>query len=122
MVAWEEEIEVRWKELANEITVEMREWRKEHPKATLRAIEEALDERWAKMRAKMVEDVALTSQASGTGKVDGEDWAQCPKCGHKLEAHGRDSRELTTNHNQTISLKRAYGRCPACGAGLFPPG
>src|SRR5579859_7593443 len=35
----------------------MSEWRKEHPKATFREIEEAVDERVNQLRAQLIEDV-----------------------------------------------------------------
>ena len=42
----------------------MKEWRLQHPKATLRQIEGALDERLGKMRARMLQDAALASAAA----------------------------------------------------------
>jgi len=50
------------------------------------------------------------------------DGGECPQCAHSLVSRGQQTRSLATNYNQSISLKRSYGFCPACGAGLFPPG
>ena len=42
----------------------MKEWRQQHPHATLREIEEAMDERLAQLRAGMLADlVKISSQA-----------------------------------------------------------
>ncbi len=37
--------EQQWRTLSEEVISGMKEWRDQHPKATLREIEEALDER-----------------------------------------------------------------------------
>ena len=42
----------RWNELAENVMTGMAEWRVQHPRAPLRAIEAALDERLARMRAR----------------------------------------------------------------------
>lgn len=122
MVVWSEESEARWRQLSEEATVEVKKWREEHPKATFQEIEDAVEEHLARIRAQMVEDVALASAATDIGKVDGESRPVCSKCGHTLEARGQSTRHLTTKQNQSVSLRRTYAKCPACGAGLFPPG
>lgn len=119
---WSKEAEVRWQELAEEMHMEMKEWRLLHPRASLKEIEEALDERMAKVRALMLEEIAQSSEAAVVGGARGDDGPSCPECGHMLEGGRQDSRSLTTNYNQTITLKRSYAICAACGTGLFPPG
>ncbi len=118
---WSDEAEARWRELAEDAITGMTEWRSEHPKATFREIETALDERLAKVRARMLEDAALASGARDITTASEEERPKCPKCGQPLEGRGKEKRSLTTNHNQTITLERSYAICPACGAGLFPP-
>jgi hypothetical protein len=56
--------EESWEALSAEILSGMREWRLQHPKATLREIEQALDHRWYRLRARMVQDLALQSTAA----------------------------------------------------------
>lgn len=110
-----------WQHLTEDITREMGEWRLTHPKATLREIETELDTRLSRMRARMLEDLALTS-ASAT-------WTQtrtalpplCPDCHQALDDRGAKRRTLLTHGGQHLELERSYGVCPACGAGLFPP-
>ncbi len=112
--------ERKWQELSRQVSQEMRDWRQEHPRATLREIEGALDERLAQMRARMLEDVALASAA--------QDWPagaagpRCPQCGQALAPRGEHERYLQTEGGAEVTLVRQYGVCPDCGAGLFPPG
>jgi len=106
-----------WHELSEEVMSGMIEWREQHPKATLTEIEDELDERLSKMRARMVEDMAMASEAANV--VD--DKVKCPECGSRLESRGKKARTLKTHHNREITLRRGYGKCPKCGAGFFPP-
>ncbi len=121
VAVWSAEVETRWHELAEEVIIGMKEWRLRHPKATFKEIETALDDRLARVRARMLEDAALASEARDVSAVSLEERPKCPECGQRLEARGEETRSLTTNHNQTITLKRGYAVRPACGAGLFPP-
>ncbi len=121
---WPAEVEKRWRELVEEAITGMKEWRLQHPKATFKEIETALDERLAKVRARMLEDAAMVSGMADIRGVKSEERPRCldPKCHRPLEAHGMEERSLTTNFNETITLTRSYASCPSCGAGLFPPG
>ncbi len=110
----------KWGRLSEEVITGMRDWREQHPKATLREIERTLDERLARLRAQMLQDTALVSQArEWGGEVDSE---KCPDCGEALKQRGKQKRHLQTNGQQTVVLEREYGVCPGCGTGLFPPG
>ena len=117
-----EDFDAKWDELAEEVMSGMKEWRLQHPKATLRQIEQALDERLAKMRVRMLQDAALASAAADIKEAQEVERPVCPECGAKLKGRGRETRQLTTQHNQTLDLTRSYGVCPECGAGFFPPG
>ena len=116
------DFDVKWNESAEEVLSGMKEWRLQHPKATLREIEQALDQRLAKMRARMLQDAALASAAADIQRAQEAERAVCPECGVRLEEQGRPLRQLITQHNQTLALQRSYGVCPQCGAGVFPPG
>ena len=61
------EYQQRWHEVAQEVLLEMRSWREEHPRATLQEIEEEVDTRMARMRAGLVEGVAMSSAAVEVG-------------------------------------------------------
>lgn len=119
MIRWSDELEARWRQLSEDVLSGMKEWRQAHPKATLREIEVALDEKLAKVRARLLEDLALASTAADLVKTG--ERLMCPTCGQEMEAHGQEPRTLTTTGDQEVVLKRSYAVCPACGAGLFPP-
>jgi ribosomal protein S27AE len=116
------DFDARWDELAEEVLSGMKEWRLQHPKATLREIEQALDERLGKMRARMLQDAALASAAADIQAAAEGERPVCPECGAPLAARGSGLRQLTTQQDQTLALRRSYGVCPQCGAGVFPPG
>ena len=58
------DLDARWRVLTEEVITGMQEWRQQHPKATFREIETALDERLARVRARMLEDAALLSRSA----------------------------------------------------------
>jgi len=110
----------RWAAVLERIQEELAEWRTSHPKATLAEIEAAVEERLGLARAQLVEELALASAAAQVG--GGGERPSCPECGHALESRGLQDRHVTVAGNRTVRLRRGYARCPACGAGLFPPG
>lgn len=116
-----QDFDAQWNQLAQEVMSGMKEWRVQHPKATLREIEAALDERLGKMRARMLEDAALASAAADLSQAMASERPACPACGQPLAARGPAYREVTTHFDQTLHLKRSYAVCPQCGQGLFPP-
>lgn len=60
----EGELEGRWAQVVAEVTSGFADWRAAHPRATFRELEAALDERWARARARLLEDAALASRAA----------------------------------------------------------
>lgn len=116
------DIEAVWQQLAAEVMSGFKEWRLQHPRATLKEMEAALDERWAKARARALQDAALASAAADVSVAQEAERPCCPQCGAVLQARGQARRTLTTTGDQPITLTRSYAQCPACGAGLFPPG
>src|SRR5262245_20384544 len=110
-----------WQQLTEQITREMAEWRLLHPNATLREIENELDARLSRMRARMLEDLALTTTTAVWAETPAPEQPLCPDCHHPLEPRGAKTRSLQTHGGQELELTRSYGVCPKCGAGLFPP-
>lgn len=103
-----------WRQLADDAFTQLTAWRTAHPKATFAEIEAATDTHLAAVRARVLRDVALASAAVCTPAI-------CPACGVRMQARGKETRTLVTDHDQAISLTRTRTVCPACGAGLFPP-
>ncbi len=100
---WNKETEDSWEELAEEVLLGIKEWRLQHPKATFKEIEEAVDASLARARARLLQDVALASEAThGRSNPEGRG-SQCPQCGHSLESRGPHSRRLTTYYDQSIN-------------------
>ena len=58
-----DDLDAQWRELAEAAITGMAEWRVQHPTATFREIEAAVDERLARVRARMLQDAALASAA-----------------------------------------------------------
>jgi len=113
----------QWMTLGQEVLLGIKEWRMQHPHATLKEIEVAIDERLAVLRARMLADAALASAAAEWEKEAEAEQPTCPRCGTKLKQCGtRTERHLQTHGGQEIKLVREYGVCPACGAKFFPPG
>ena len=119
---WDEGVERNWSRVAEGVMLEIKEWREQHPRASFTEIESAVDGLWAKARARILQDVALASDAKTISAEGGESCSQCSECGGQLKSRGEKVRKLSTSHDQRIELKRSYGVCPACGTGIFPPG
>ena len=95
------------------IEAEFRAWLSAHPAATLTELEIELDRRLRAGRAQILRE-AVTAMPNPAGV--------CPDCGRPLVAHGQHVRRLVTQGDEPLTVERSYQRCPACGAGLFPPG
>jgi hypothetical protein len=122
MARLDEEFERRWHLEAEAVMSGMREWRLQHPKATFRDIEAAVDEQLSGMRARLLQDLALASRAADLQDKHLGDRPRCPECGAALHSQGKQDRTILTHGGSEVHLRRDYARCPACGAGLFPPG
>ena len=116
-----EPLDTNWEALSHEILSGIREWREQHPKATLREIELVLDERLAPLRARMLQDVALQRLATDTNAPAHAERPLCAVCGTPLVLRGKRARQLKTSGGQNITLERSYAICPTCKKGLFPP-
>ena len=114
--------EAQWQQETAEILTGLKDWRVQHPKATFRQIEAALDERLAGMRARMLQELALASAAADQSGQAPEGRARCPACGGRLEPRGTHHRTIVTDRGKAVRLERDYAVCPSCETGLFPPG
>jgi uncharacterized protein with PIN domain len=112
----------QWDALYQQASDEIRQWRQENKKATLTEIENTVDAELAKMRAQMIEDLALASEVANLKDVPLKERPQCPECSAPLSANGKQKRQLVTEHEQAVNLSRSQGVCPQCGANYFPPG
>ena len=95
----------------------LNKWREKHPRATMREIEEEIDRRMSKMRARLIADTVMRRASPGTEKGKKE---MCPKCGGAVKKKGKKKRKLETNGGQAIEFEREYVTCQSCGHGFFP--
>lgn len=117
-----EDFDAQWRTLSEEVLSGMKEWRLQHPRATLSEMEAALDERLAGQRARMLEDMALASEVAELSRMPMEEQPTCSECGKPLGSRGQAERHLQTVGHQQIVLKRSYAVCPTCQVGFFPSG
>jgi len=112
----------QWGPLSEAVRAEMAAWRRRHPHATLTEIETALDACLHRLRAQMLTDLAQASPLTDVAALPPAERPVCPQCQQPLQARGTKTRHLQTTGGQDLALTRSYATCPACGAGLFPPG
>ena len=116
------EFDARWREAAEEAFTGMREWREEHPRATLAEIETELDARLSRLRAQVLQEVVIASPAADWGSGEAAERPVCPDCQVTLRKRGKQRRGLRTTGDQPLVLERSYGVCPRCRRGFFPSG
>ena len=105
--------------MEGEVIRGMREWRQQHPKATLREIEDEVNERLARMRAQLLEEIAVAGSMQEWEEGEGP---KCPQCGTEMVKRGKGKRRLETGEGEGIEIEREYASCPTCGVGFFPSG
>ena len=113
--------EQRWHQLSAAVMTGISDWRFQHPTATLRELETELDARLVRMRARMLEDLALESAATDWKDQTATSPPACLHCGSPVEPRGLHARTLQTHGGQSLTLERRYGVCPVCKTGFFPP-
>lgn len=69
----DEDMQRNWQALSEEVLSGMKEWRLAHPKATFREIEQAVEQRVNRLKARMLQDASLASAA--------KDWRDAPERG-----------------------------------------
>ena len=111
-----------WQSLFDEATEELEGWRQNHKKATFNDIEAQVNGELARLRAQILQDLVEDSESRQWAGKPASERPTCPACGTALQSNGEKRRQLTTEDEQTIELRRSQGRCPECGATVFPPG
>ena len=112
----------KWAASFQQVSDTVSKWREKHPRATFTDIENSVDEQLARVRTAMIQDLALESELTDLKKLPPEARPQCPGCGRPLVANGKQSRQLITNHEQSVKLERSKGYCRRCQISFFPPG
>ena len=117
-----ESLPEQWQQQSEAVLSGVAEWREQHPHATWREIEQAIDDRLGRLRSQLLQDTAQQSQQRRWSQQDGAQRPQCPSCHLPLQARGTHARTLQSSAGSQITLQRSYGTCPQCGSGFFPPG
>ena len=109
-----------WQETMTDVQEWLKAWRAEHPQATMREIEVAVEREMARLGSVLMSGLAQVNEhggrsEEGSGRV-------CPQCGGATIRRGRRKRELTGAYNETVKLTRSYVTCKQCGHGFFPSG
>ena len=112
----------KWDQLYEEASREVMRWRKKHKRATLTEIEDTVDAELARMRAQMIQDLAMASETADLRSLPMEERPQCPQCGRPFVANGKQKRVLVTDHEEGVELARSKGYCRNCKASFFPSG
>jgi hypothetical protein len=102
------------------IMAELEDWQAVHPQASFAEIEAAVEERVAAVRGRLLA-AALRRRARQDAAAPDAAW-QCVGCGRRLQRRGQATGEVLVRGSRAVALVRAYGACPTCGVGLFPPG
>jgi hypothetical protein len=113
--------EEHWRDLSERILTEISEWRRSHPKATFREIEDEVHTRMSRLEAQLIQDTAQQSTSRSWSGASAHERPPCPVCQSPLYARGKRQRKLQGAGGQAVTLSREYGTCPSCGTGLFPP-
>jgi hypothetical protein len=114
-------MEDQWRDLSEHILTDIQDWRKSHPKATFSEIEEEVHSRMSRLEAQLLEATVQESPSRSWSGMSPQERPSCPVCRSPLQARGKRQRTLQGAGGQPITLHRAYGTCPNCGTGLFPP-
>ena len=111
-----------WQDRFAGAAASMAKWRAEHPRATLREMEEAVDKQLAGVRTRMLVDSVQASGAAEFSVLPARQRPKCPECSDPLASRGKRERVLLTTQGQELRIRRQYGQCQSCGTELFPPG
>lgn len=112
----------KWGKLFDEATEEVVAWRGKEKKATLTQIEMCVDEELAKVRAQIIEDMAMASAMANVKELEKGERPKCPQCEKAMYANGQKRRKVRTNYEREIELRRSQAKCPECGGSFFPSG
>jgi hypothetical protein len=97
----------------SDVVAALAAWQRAHPAATLLEIEHEVDRQLGALRASLVAEVATAASSEAV--------PACPACAHPMHRDRLRGVRQATAHGGTVELTGQTWRCPACGAGLFPP-
>lgn len=96
---------------------ELDRWEAAHPEASMREIEQRVEQAMAQLGVQVMADLAMGRE---TRLRQAE--VRCPKCGSPVIRRGTRPRKLKGAHDEAVVLTRGYVTCTQCGHGFFPSG
>jgi hypothetical protein len=94
----------------------LKEWERQHPRATLGEIEQKTREERRRLMGQLI-PLLLAERK----RDDPHARPRCPKCGKRMTLHDDRAVPVETLEGR-ITLERPYYYCRSCHEGLFPPG
>lgn len=91
----------------------MRAWRARHPQATFAEIEVEATRQVAAVRAELIQSALEAGEPASA--------PDCVACGRAMIRAGTQTRTIITSSQEAVTVRGQRYRCPACGAGIFPP-
>lgn len=111
----------KWTDTFQQASGKVNEWRGNHPRASFTEIENTVDEQLARVRVRMIQDLAQESELTDLKQITAKERPKCPGCGRPLAANGKQTRRIISNHDQIVELERSKGYCRHCRVSFFPP-
>ena len=114
--------EEHWRDLSERILTEISEWRRSHPKATFREIEDEVHTRMSRLEAQLIGGYGAAEYEPKLERSEPTGVTNVSSVSDLLACYARKhQRKLQGAGGQAVTLSREYGTCPNCGSGLFPP-
>ena len=95
-------------------------WGAAHPQATMREIEDVIEERLNRVRAELVEELAEKSRLRDIGRLPAAEWPRCEQCGEPLRERGRRTRRVRAKGGQQVVYRGATQIASPAGWGFSP--
>ncbi len=107
-------------QMSTQILMDVKEWRRAHPRATYVEREDEVHQRMMYLEAQLMQTAVSESPSREWGRGSEADAVLCPHCAVPLQARGKHTRTVQGNGGEGVTLNRTYGTCPTCGGGFFP--
>jgi len=109
-------------QLGQAFAARVRDWKQQHPQATLEEMDEGMLHLTRELHAQTISELAMQEPEADWAEWPEGQRPRCPRCAVPLHPHGRRTRHLHGYGGTTIVIQRTYGTCPLCQASFFPPG
>src|SRR5579859_7616211 len=116
----DEEKDQQWQKLSEQILTDIKEWRRAHPKATFREIEDEVHARMSRLEAQVLQDSAQASSSREWSGASAQARPECPVCGTGLQARGKQVRKLQGVAGKKSASREVMEPAQRVGQVFFP--